>query len=295
MFKTFNAGDRAPARPKGATFPFREGELAEFISFFRRSTLDDAISDTAVHHWSRSAWVYLTMASLNVLAGASATLMPGRWTRLELQAVKAIGSAVDRRFSRDSGFGALTESDWQKDRAKRSVGYSGEEISICHVLTWDQLIGSLPPEGHGGAIDALDWVSGRTREFLLNPEYLLKEVDEVVLPRMPGKVHVASEDKLKIATELVKRRICDWIPLSAVHEHKGCKVLNGLFGVSKPTCLSDGTEVGYASEELMALSCAVIPMGWLNSVGVMQEISEALVRHGGLNLANQIFRGRTLV
>ena len=75
---------------------------------------------------------------------------------------------------------------------------------------------SLPPEEHGGAIDTLEWVTGRTKEFLLNPRLLLKPVSEVVLPCMPGRVHMLEEDKLNkltIATELAKRRICDWIPL----------------------------------------------------------------------------------
>ena len=77
---------------------------------------------------------------------------------------------------------------------------------------------SLPPEEHGASIETLDWVGPQTRSFLLNPQKLLKPVEQVELPRMPGKVHVEGNDKLRIARELVRRRICDWIPLEKVIE-----------------------------------------------------------------------------
>ena len=150
--------------------------------------------------------------------------------------------------------------------------------------------------------------------------------------------------------KLVNRRICAWVPFSQVHE--GVKVLNELFGVSKPSTVSDGRPVlrlimnltgsnsaqrhleggcatlpgitswltlvidgnecielfqldmssafyllpnlafnlicnsrelgfeGDSENDLCALACAEIPMGWLNSVGIMQEISENLFKHG---------------
>ena len=45
---------------------------------------------------------------------------------------------------------------------------------------------------------------------------------------------------------------------------------------------------------LFALGCCVIPMGWLNSVGIMQEISENLLKHQTLALSSQVARGRPL-
>eukprot|EP00435_Cladocopium_sp_Y103_P007914 s3447_g2.t1 len=371
MLKTSFAGARTPALAKGATYPMREGELCEFVETARTAQLSDATSDEFVTNWSYTAWVYLCLSSLNVLAGGPALLQPGRWTQVQLQAVRAVGNGVARRCSREESPSAVTLSEWQKDMQNRSVGYGGEEISVCHALTWDQVCVSLPPESHGGSIDALDWVGSRTKEFLLNPKLLLKPENEVILPRMPGRVHMDERDKLKIASELVKRKICDWVPLASVHQHQGVKVLNGLFGVSKPGTLQDGRPIlrlimnltgsnatqlqleggcdtlpGITSwqsivldqgEEVVlfqsdmsaafylfkipsvwkphlafnlvvpgcdlglstdstpfALCCSVIPMGWLNSVGIMQEISEALVRQGGLNTGNQIFRGRPL-
>ena len=41
--------------------------------------------------------------------------------------------------------------------------------------------------------------------------------------------------------------------------------------------IASGLDLGLDDDRQFALSCAVIPMGWLNSVGVMQEISENLL------------------
>ena len=60
---------------------------------------------------------------------------------------------------------------------------------------------------------------------------------------MPGRIHVKACDKMKIASELVKRRICDWIPLEKVYKIRGTPILNGLFGVGKPSFLQDGRQV----------------------------------------------------
>ena len=205
---------------------------------------------------------------------------------------------------------------------------------------------------------------------MLNPEKLLKPVHEVNLPRMPGKVHIVEEDKMKIALELVKRNICTWVPLRSVYEVGGVKILNGLFGVSKPSCLEDGRTVlrlimnltgsnstqlqleggcdslpsittwqslvldqnesfslfqsdmcaafylfkvpapwwkhlcfnlvvpghviGLAPEVEFALAGTVIPMGWLNSVGIMQEISGNLLLRNHLSARHQLARGKSL-
>ena len=176
-------------------------------------------------------------------------------------------------------------------------------------------------------------------------------------------------DTLRIALELVKRNICGWIPLSEVYSIREVPILNGLFGVAKPSLLDDqrpvlrlimnlvgsnatqeqltgGTstlptitswqsivldqherlecnqsdmssafylfrlphiwqrylafnllaspqDLGLQGELPFALCCTVIPMGWLSSVGIMQEISESLLKHH-LNPRNQVSRGRPL-
>ena len=53
-------------------------------------------------------------------------------------------------------------------------------------------------------------------------------------------------------------------------------------------------EAGMTGAGLWALCCAVIPMGWSSSVGLMQEISENLLLRGGLDPRRQVRRGSTL-
>ena len=357
-------------RLRGSIFPIREGGLHVFVNVFSRLDLHSAVTDEQLRDHGVDAWVYLCLRSLNVLAGTAAGLAPGRWSKPERVAAGSIREAVARKLATDSSRAPMILVEWQKELQGRQVGYTGEEISTCHKLTWDQVIPGLPPEGHGGCVRALDWVGPQTQRFLSNPKLLLKDPQLVDLPKMPGRVHVAEGDKLKIATELVRRGVCDWFPLGDVYRANGVPVLNGLFGVEKPTRLDDGRNIlrcimnltgsnatqwqleggtsslpmltswqgivvdegetirifqsdmcsafylfelpevwrkslcfnvvlpgwqtGMGGEQDYVLSCRVIPMGWLSSVSLMQEISENLLKVTGLNPRKQVARGSSL-
>ena len=358
-----------PVRAQGATFPLRDGELVEFVEAFQRLDFADVTSCESVCRWGVPAWMFLVFINLNALAGYRG-LPHGRWSESERRAAGSVRRAVESRCQREDYSLIPSEMAWQKDLCGKQVSYTGEEVSICHELTWDQVLPSLPPEQHGACIETLDWVGPQTRRFLLNPELLLKRHEDVILPKLPGKVHVRGVDKLRIAHELVRRNICTWVPEDKVYHCKGVPVLNGLFGVTKPTNLDDGRPVlrlimnltgsnstqeqiegGCASlpninswqslvidtgeevrlfqsdmssafylfrlpacwhghlcfnlgiqgdaingdpSKLFYLACNVIPMGWLNSVGIMQEISENLMKFGNLDPRGQILRGRPL-
>ena len=357
-------------RARGSTFPIREGDLGDFACVFRSLSFGSAVSSERVEaHWA-DAWLYLALRSLNGLYGTAAGLEPGRWTLRERRAASSVRAAVLRKGEVDMAASPMTAESWQNEMKGRQIGYNGEEITTCHSLTWEQVIPSLPPETHGGCIEAVDWVNSRTREFLLNPKLLLKDPAEVQLPRMPGKIHIDPADRVRIAQELVRRNICDWVPLSQVYHVGSTPILNGLFGVAKPTLLenrlpvlrlimnlvganatqfqlSGGTsslpsitswqsivvdqgehleinqsdmssafylfklpavwkrylcfnlvvnpaDVGCSGSEPLALACTVIPMGWLSSVGIMQEISENILKAHNLDPRNQVLRGRAL-
>jgi hypothetical protein len=230
----------ASGNRRGAAFPLCEGELCDLVQVFTDLALADVALQPIVDMWWHKAWAYVAMCSLNHLAGKGGRLAPGRWTRPERTAAGSILAAVQRR-SEVSKPHPTSEEGWQKDVGRRRMGYNGEELAVCHELTWDHLVPALPPQEHGGCINCLDWVSPRTREFLVNPERLLKQEQEVELPKMPGRVHIQATDKMRIASELVSRNVCDWIPLSKVYQVRGVHVLNGLFGVAKPTSLDDGS------------------------------------------------------
>ena len=364
------AANLSAARGRNSVFPFREGDLSIFTAKFKEFSLEEVSSPEVAEKWSSCAWLYNTVSALNKLAGYRGIPYEGRWTSSERAAVESMRRAIKRRCARDVADETMTEAAWQKELSSKQIGYNGEEVSVCQQLTWEQVIPSLPPEEHGGSIETIHWVCPRTREFLLNPSLLLKDHSEVQLPNLPGKIHVKPEDKMRIAHELVRRNICTWVPLDAVYQVGSQKVLNGLFGVKKTSCLSSGLPIlrlimnltgsnstqhqleGGASnlpsitawqslvleqgqslemfqsdmssafylfkvppcwyrhlafnvvaseEELMgkgrrrfALCCSVLPMGWLNSVSVMQEVSENILKHGQLNPYNQVARSNPL-
>eukprot|EP00435_Cladocopium_sp_Y103_P039554 s2015_g10.t1 len=219
-------------------FPHTCRGAGGLITAFAQVALTLEVVDALAKTWASKAWAYLSVCALNRLAGNSACPRAQPWTLLERRAVESMEKAAWRRCQHDTDGTPTSLEEWQKDLGSRSVGYSGEEISICHELTFEQVLPALPPMGHGGSIDALDWVGNRTKDYLLNPEKLLKPVESVELPRMPGRVHVKKGDLMAIADELVKRKVCRWIPLRDVYQVNGVKVLNGLFGVAKPTLLS---------------------------------------------------------
>ena len=360
----------SPARARGAIFPIREGELSVFRERLHTATFAEAASTAFVDEWCEQAWTLLVVISLNWLAGAVPVPVKGRWSAVENRAIASIKKQVANRCVQSMPDLDVSEAAWQKEMKGKLIGYTGQEISTCEELTLEQVLPSLPPESHGACVDCLDWVSPRTREFLLDPSKLLRDPEDVDLPRMPGRVHIKESDRLRIAHELVKRGVCDWIPKERVHKVGQAYVLNGLFGVKKPTTIADGrpvlrlimnltgsnatqlsleggcktlpaitswqsivldggetlslyqsdmscafylfkvpdcwkphlsfnllvdsSELNDVGGTVMALCCNVIPMGWLNSVSIMQEISEALLRKGHLNLVNQVVKGKPL-
>ena len=212
------AANLSAARGRNSVFPFREGELVTLVSRFKEFSLEHVSTPEVVEEWSACAWLYNVVSVLNKLAGYKGTPYAGRWTLSELAAVKSMRAAIERRCAKDAEQEPYSEADWQKELSGRLMGYNGEEISTCQQLTVEQVMPSLPPEEHDGSIETLHWVCPRTREFLLNPDLLLKCQADVKLPRLPGKIHVKAEDKMVIAHELVRRNICTWVPLDTVYK-----------------------------------------------------------------------------
>ena len=364
---------RQPASRVKATpgvFPIREGSLCNVRVALCENSLEDILEDEVfIQTWSEDAWVYLCVYAVNSLAGYPAALGLGRYSRAGGEAVHAMRQSVRRRLTHDVQL-VPDVRGMENELKSKHVGYSGEEISKCHPLSLSQILPALPPISHGGSINALDWLGPRSREFLLHPEKCLLPEGTYPVPRLPGKIHIQPGERVKIAQELVSRRICRWIDLEEVHVVGGKKLLNGMFGVAKSTTLEDqrsvlrvimnlipsnavthqlqgavdklpaitawqslvldgeetltmwqsdmssafylfkipepwgkflafnivvdGKSVGFEGCEKVALCSNVIPMGWASSVGLMQEMAEALVYSGGLRPKHQVRKGSPL-
>ena len=351
-------------------FPLKEGKLYAVREALRSSTFEECTTNQDfIQRWSEDAWIYIAMMGCNILAGHPAALGLGRWNWLESEAASAVKMAIQRRLESDVSI-TPDAVGMDEELKNRHIGYAGEEVSKCHPLSLKQILPSLPPKSHGGSIDSLDWLGPRSKEFLLHPERCLLPEDTFEPLALPGRVHIVSEDRLAIAQELVSRNICRWIDLEEVHVVQGRKLLNGMFGVTKPSTTDEGlpvlrvimnlipinkithqlpgavdslpaitawqstvldgeesiavwqsdmssafylfkipeqwgkflsfnivlsgAEVGFPGIKKVALCSNVIPMGWSSSVGLMQEMAEALAYAGGLDRKTQVRKGTPL-
>ena len=122
----------------------------------------------------------------------------------------------------------------EKDLKSKRVSFSGEEVGVCHSLSLEQVLPSLPPKEHGGCIDILRFVSSSTKHFLTHPKRMIVKDVGQELPKLQGKLHIEKGSELPLARVLVDRGVCRWVPLEDVLVYRQQRVLNGLFGVEKP-------------------------------------------------------------
>ena len=349
--------------------PIREGELWEVRSILEQTPFLTVFEEDFSQKWSHRAWVLCCCFAVNSLYGCAQPLVKGGWNKSEKRAAKAMGEGVTRLLCHGT---AKTDFDpnLEKELRSKRVNYQGEEVGTCHKLTLEQVLPSLPPADHGGAIDICDFVSTHTRSLLCNPgKCILDDVGQE-LPKLQGRVHAEVGHIGSIADELVKRNVCGWVPLSSVFCYRGSPILNGLFGVAKSSQLEDqrpvlrlimnlvpsnsimrafvgsvknlpsitqwmttvleegeelrvwqsdmcnafdlfrlppvwmpflafnvlrpGAEVGLPEHPKVALACRVLPMGWLSSVAIMQEVSEHLLKVRALDETSQIVRNRAV-
>ena len=370
FFNTVYSSDmQHRAGSKKSALPLRAGDCSELVSLLEGASLQSITSDAFIQQWAKRSWVYVSCYSCNFMFGESVPLTTGGWSKSEKRAVDAIGSSVDRMI----GHGHVMvpfDSEMEKELRNRRVNYQGEEVGVCYPLTLDQVLPSLPPREHGGAIAAVDFVSVHTKDLLLNPNRsILPDVGQE-LPKLQGRVHGDKAEINLIASELVDRQVCSWIPWESVVEYRGQKVLNGLFGVKKSAVLSDqrpvlrlimnlvpsnsimrgftgavknlpsitswmstvlegDTELRVWQSDMsnafylfripdawryllafnvvreadedekkrgcfskMVLACNVLPMGWISSVAIMQEISENILHYRSMDGYSQIVRNR---
>ena len=365
----FSADAWPRARRARQALPLCEGDFTEFINLMMATPLDQIREVQWLRTWNHTAWKLVACYACNALMGAASPLPSGRWSKAERKLVGAVGSAVDRLL----GHGHAAPADpWlvEKELNGRRVSYSGEEIGICHPLSLEQVLPALPPPEHGGSIELTRFLSSSSCDFLKHPLKSLVADEGQELPKLQGKIHVKEGEMELISSELVKRGVCTWIPSESVLHFRGQPVLNGLFGVAKPTTLpngkstlrlimnlvpsnsvirsyegsvkslpqitswmsivleenqqmriwqsdmssafylfrlpaswapllafnvaQDGDQLGLTPGKMYNLACTVLPMGWTNSVSLMQEASENILLRGMLSTCSQITRNNPL-
>ena len=222
--------------------PIKEGDFGPLVLQLRSLPLESIREEPFVEQWSVECWTMLACYSCNAMVGSPLPFQAGSWSKLERELARSVATSADRLVSH----GDVSHCDLaglEKELKSKRVGYSGEEIGICHTLSMEQVLPSLPPKEHGGCFDILKFVSSSTRHFLTHPsKMIVKDVGQE-LPRLQGKIHIEKGAELPLARELVERGVCRWVPLDAVVTFRGQRVLNGLFGVEKPACLASGKPI----------------------------------------------------
>ena len=211
--------------------------LSEFDSFDRVRCSSDLISSCALPCWCE----LILLFNNNMALGR-----PGRGLAKPTAAQRDLLRSIElsaQRLLKDDVRVDWTSDAIREDFDKRSVIHTGEEVCKAEPLSLMRVIPGLPPEGHGGSIQATDWVDGRTRTLLEHPELCVTPDVGQELPRLQGKIHVEPDDRMALSLELVRRGICRGIPENKVARYRGEKVLNGMFGVPKSKLLPGGQTV----------------------------------------------------
>lgn len=99
------------------------------------------------------------------------------------------------------------------------------------ALSLSQISKSLPPEGHGGSVDLVPLLVGRSRFLLQNPQLSFLNENEKELGPNTAKVHIVAGEALPVWELLRARGVIEWLPLEEVHTDNSGHYLSGLFGV----------------------------------------------------------------
>ena len=230
--------------PERYALPIPLGELEQVVQKLKITPFEQWDQLTLEESFVGDCWLLLCVYGINSLHSVAQLPPAGVWRVQRRRALDSMRMHVQR--FRKSGEGCelkVRVDEVEQELKARRVNYSGEELMQCHPLTLKQIIPSLPPAQHGGCVPAVEWVGEITKHFLYHPELNVVEDVGQKLPRLQGKIHIPPSELDAVVSELVSRNVCTWVPLKQVFHYRGEPVLNGLFGVEKPTRLPDGSPV----------------------------------------------------
>ena len=221
--------------------PFPLGSFTRVCNLAGQEDLDAFTERCRDQGFATEVWTALCLVAVNGIAGHGRRWISKEPTVGQKRATAAMEAGVKRMLCNDVEV-CRSYSEVEKEMSARFLSYTGEEVPKMQTLSVLQVLPALPPESHGGSIDARDFVSPSTRQFLENPsDSLLEEVprDQRLLH---ARVHIQKGDEMSLCKLLVNRNICGWVPESEVLTVQGVKVLNGLFGVGKGKFIDESKE-----------------------------------------------------
>lgn len=215
-----------PAR-SGGLFPLPVCWPADFQGAWQerlsRSSLD----------FSKQCWVALSCTALNALYGSASDGLGRTPGKVHAAVLEGMRERVGRFLEGEADV-PLSFNDVVKELRERKLSYTGEEITQPRELSPEQIVGSLPPPGHGGSIPLTFFLTGRTKYLVENPLENLIPLRERSTGSTQAKVHIQKGFELEVFKLLETRGIIKWVPADTTFKDAGGSCLNGLFGVEKP-------------------------------------------------------------
>ena len=179
-----------------------------------------------------TSWRAVSCAALNAYYGCSFTLTGVRAGKIHSAVRDNLERRIERFLKQDADF-VCSFDGVKRDLKEKKVSYTGEEVSQPLPLSVSQIIGGLPPRGHGASVPVEPFVVGRTKYLLEHPLETLKEVSERVASPCKAKVHIKAGEELSVFQLLEERGVVEWVPESVAFSDERGTYLNGLFGVVK--------------------------------------------------------------
>ena len=240
-FKDREAMHRGTSQRSRPIFPLPLGALTKVQQAAQLSRLEDFCRPHFAGLSAAEIWQALGILGLNGAAGFGRAPCDRKATEVQKRAIDTIGRSTTRALATDLRLDR-SPAQAEKELASRFLSYTGEEVPKMQVISFEAALAALPPESHGGSIDALGLVSQGTRWFLEHPdESLLNRPKDGV--KLQAKVHVHPCHSMSFFKLLVERRICTWVADQDVLVVNGQQVLNGMFAVGKGSFLDSGEEV----------------------------------------------------
>ena len=183
--------------------------------------------------FAAKCWLGCACVALNVYYGSGRDGSGRKPGKVHRRALEVLEDKI-KRFLKGETLGTVSFLQVVEDLKLKRVSYTGEETSQPLPLSAEQIEKALPPVGHGGCIAATDFLVGRTRFLLENPQENLLPLRERGVGPMQAKVHIKKGEELPVFKLLESRGVTTWIPIEKVYSDSQGECLNGLFGVTKP-------------------------------------------------------------
>lgn len=177
-------------------------------------------------------WVAVASAAINTLYGCTRQGLGRRPGKVHLRAQGDMKEKICRFLEGETPHDLCFEGV-VKDLKSKRVSYTGEEISQPFPLSCEQIIGGLPPVGHGASIPILPFLEGRTRFLMENPLESLLEIPERATAPVTARVHIKKGEEQSVFNLLFERGIIEWVHEDLAFRDSRGTYLSGLFGVVK--------------------------------------------------------------